>query len=62
MASKKMFEELAESVREGVKILRNEIQPSRRFEINFNEIKEIRLKKQRRDVPPLSFYKSDSCN
>jgi putative transcriptional regulator len=41
---KEMFEELIESVQEGAKILNKEIRPSRRFKIETNEIKEIRLK------------------
>ena len=41
---KEMFDELLESISEGAKILRNEVEPSRRFEIKSNEIKEIRLK------------------
>ncbi len=41
---KEMFDELIESIQEGAKILKNEIEPSRRFEFNTNEIKEIRLK------------------
>ena len=39
-----MFDELIESISEGGKILRNEIEPSRIFEVKSNEIREIRLK------------------
>lgn len=41
---KELFEELLESVHEGGRILKNELQPSRIFDIKFNEIKEIRIK------------------
>ena len=41
---KEMFDDLVQSIHEGGKILKKEIQPSRRFEIKSNEIKEIRLK------------------
>ncbi len=41
---KEMFDDLVESLHDAGKILKNEIKPSRRFEIKSNEIKGIRLK------------------
>ena len=38
------FNLLIESIREGSKILNNVVEPSRKYEITNNEIKELRLK------------------
>ena len=39
-----MFNELIESIREGGKIYRKEIKPSREFQLSNNQIRDIRLK------------------
>ncbi len=41
---KEIFDELVKSVQEGGRILRDETEPSRKYEIKSNEIKGIRLK------------------